>query len=54
MRCLACNVELNDYESTRRNNDGEYLDLCHHCYNSVSRHHFYERRGDEVRTGYQY
>ncbi len=35
MRCLACNVELNDYESTRQNNDGEYLDLCNYCYNSV-------------------
>ena len=35
MRCVACNVELSDYESKRQKNDGEYLDLRNYCYNSV-------------------
>ena len=35
MRCLACNIELSDYESARKNNNGEYIDLCNYCYNSV-------------------
>ena len=35
MRCIACNVELTDYESTRQDNEGNYLDMCNYCYNSV-------------------
>lgn len=36
MRCKACNVPLNDFESTRKSSvTGEFLDLCNHCYNSV-------------------
>lgn len=35
MRCLACNIELSDYESARKNNNGDYIDLCNYCYNSV-------------------
>ena len=36
MRCRACNVELSDYESTRKYSaTQEYVDLCDHCwYNS--------------------
>lgn len=33
MRCKACNVSLNDFESTRKSkNTGEYLDLCNTCF----------------------
>ena len=36
MRCKACNVELNDFESTRKSTTtGEFLDLCNTCYGSV-------------------
>ena len=35
MRCLACNGELSDDESTRQNKDGEDLELCNSCYNRV-------------------
>lgn len=32
MRCLACNVALNDVESvTKSAVTGEFLDLCSHC-----------------------
>jgi hypothetical protein len=32
MRCVACNVELNDYESTRKDSEGRFLDMCNHCF----------------------
>jgi len=36
MRCKACDVELNDFESTRKSSTtGEYLDLCNTCYKAV-------------------
>lgn len=36
MRCVACNVELNDFESTRKNAEtGEYLDMCDLCFRGV-------------------
>jgi len=35
MRCLACDCELNDYESTRKDYRGEYTDLCAGCILSV-------------------
>ena len=31
MRCLACNAVLTDYESTRKNKAGEFIDLCGQC-----------------------
>jgi hypothetical protein len=37
MRCLACNKNLNDYESTRKHAiTGAYLDLCNGCFAEVS------------------
>jgi hypothetical protein len=36
MRCVACNVELNDYEATRKDVDDQYIDLCNHCFSTVS------------------
>jgi hypothetical protein len=35
MRCLACNVELSDYESTRKDLHGDYIDMCNHCYGTI-------------------
>lgn len=36
MRCQACNKNLNDYESTRKNAEtGEYVDLCNHCFRDI-------------------
>ena len=33
MRCLACNIQLNDYEATRKYTDhDEFIDLCNRCY----------------------
>lgn len=31
MRCVSCDCELTDYESTRRYESGDYLDLCTDC-----------------------
>ena len=35
MRCYACNKNLNDFESTRKDSEGNYLDLCNHCYHEI-------------------
>jgi hypothetical protein len=36
MRCLACNVELSDFESTRKSfTTGEYIDLCNECFKTI-------------------
>ena len=35
MRCLACNVELNDYEATRKGTDGSFMDLCNTCFKAT-------------------
>lgn len=35
MRCLACNVELSDYEATRKDVEAQFIDLCSYCYHSV-------------------
>lgn len=32
MRCVACNIELNDYEATRKDSNNQYLDLCNTCF----------------------
>ena len=32
MRCLACNADLNDFEATRKDSEGRFLDLCNHCF----------------------
>lgn len=37
MRCLSCNAALTDYEATRRSaNTNEFIDLCNHCFASIS------------------
>lgn len=35
MRCLACNTALNDYESTRKDSNDYFVDLCNPCYRHV-------------------
>lgn len=30
-RCKACDAILNDYELVRKNEHGEYVDLCSNC-----------------------
>jgi len=35
MRCRACNTELTDNESTRKDTNGEFFDLCKDCLTSV-------------------
>lgn len=43
MRCRACNVELNDIESTRKDpNTGEFVDLCSGCLSEVRRAQYAE------------
>ena len=33
MRCLSCDVALNDFESTRKSEKtGQYVDLCNRCF----------------------
>lgn len=33
MRCYCCNVELSDFEATRKSaTTGQFLDVCNGCY----------------------
>lgn len=32
MHCLSCNSILSDYEASRKDTHGDYLDLCNTCY----------------------
>lgn len=34
-RCVACDKNLNDYESTRKDLHGSYVDLCNSCYKPI-------------------
>jgi hypothetical protein len=37
MRCTSCNTLLTDYEATRKLAiTNEYVDMCNHCFASVS------------------
>ena len=46
MRCRACNKNLNDFESPRKSDSGEYVDLCNHCYREVQSDILAEERQD--------
>lgn len=35
MRCCSCNRNLNDFESTRKDTHGNYLDLCNRCFRDI-------------------
>lgn len=41
MHCRACEVELNDFETTRKYSDGSYVELCNRCFSYIA---------DEVET----
>ena len=32
MKCIACNITLNDYEATRKDTHEQFIDLCNHCF----------------------
>jgi len=37
MRCLSCDKNLTDFEATRKSAfTDEFIDLCNHCFASVS------------------
>lgn len=37
MRCIACNKNLSDFESTRKYADSQqYVDLCNKCFSTIS------------------
>ena len=37
MRCSCCDVELNDYEATRKSKTtGQFLDMCDNCFTEVA------------------
>ena len=37
MRCLSCNAALTDFEATRKSAiTNQFIDLCNHCFASVS------------------
>ena len=37
MRCLSCNEELTEFESTRKSVvTNEYIDLCNRCYATIA------------------
>lgn len=35
MRCAACNSALSDYEATRKNSNGDFVDLCNYCFETI-------------------
>jgi NAD-dependent SIR2 family protein deacetylase len=35
MRCIACDKNLNDFESTRKDLHGKYIDMCNACYSEI-------------------
>ena len=35
MRCVACNTNLSDYESTRKDLENNYVDMCNKCYGTI-------------------
>ena len=37
MRCISCNKNLNDFEATRRYEDGTFVDMCKGCFSTSDR-----------------
>lgn len=35
MHCRCCDIELNDYESTRKDLNGRYIDMCTPCFMTI-------------------
>ena len=36
MHCKSCDCLLNDYETNRKDTDGNYIDLCADCYVTIA------------------
>lgn len=36
MHCKSCDAELTDFEATRKDSNGDFIDLCNHCYGTVA------------------
>ena len=49
MRCLACDVALSDFESTRKTVSGHYLDLCNKCFYSGVHQQVYVKEREDLR-----
>ena len=45
MHCRGCDKELTDFESTRKDSNGVYLDFCNDCYSEIA---------EEVHTDVRY
>jgi hypothetical protein len=43
MRCLACNKTLKEYEAVRKDEEGNYIDLCGGCYRHSRVEDIYKR-----------
>ena len=46
MKCQACNINLSDYESTRKDLHGKYLDLCNSCFGTIKQDILVVERSD--------
>lgn len=43
MRCLACNKTLKEYEAVRKDEEGNFIDLCGGCYRYSNVEDIYKR-----------
>ena len=51
MRCVACNKNLSDFESTRKDAiTGEYIDMCSQCFSEIAYDFLVIERTDLVDT----
>jgi hypothetical protein len=51
MRCVACNKNLSDFESTRKDaTTGKYLDMCSRCFSDIASDFLVVERTDLVDT----
>lgn len=55
MRCKACNVVLTEFESVRKDTNGEYTDLCSLCLSTLKDTVFtYSRNQDSEEDELEY
>ena len=43
MRCIACNKTLKEYEAVRKDEEGNFIDLCGGCYRSSRNEDIYKK-----------
>lgn len=46
MRCRSCDCSLSDFESTRKDVNGEYIDMCNGCFHQSDVNYMVIERGD--------